>query len=103
MTAVTTHLEPLADPIAADDPAAAEVAATDREVRRIVTELTGNNPRELRFVGTDGGLVAFLTLALNGDPSLTAAHEMGGTVRSRLKRERPELADVVVHTEPAAT
>lgn len=103
VTAVTTHLEPLADPMAADDPAAAEVAATDREVRRIVAELTGNDPRELRFVGTDGGLVAFLTLALNGDPSLTAAHEMGGTVRSRLTRERPELADVVVHTEPAAT
>jgi cation diffusion facilitator family transporter len=102
VTAVTTHLEPLAAPIAADDPAAAEVAATDREVRRIVTELTGNGPRELRFVGTDGGLVAFLTLSLNGDPSLAAAHEMGGTVRSRLRRERPELADVVVHTEPSA-
>ena len=46
VTAVTTHLEPLADPIAADDPAPAEVAATDREVRRIVTELTGNDPRD---------------------------------------------------------
>lgn len=101
VAAVTTHLEPLEAPIAADELAGAEVATTDREVRRIVAELTGNNPRVLRFVGTDGGVVAFLTLALNGDPTLATAHAIGGTVRSRLRRERPELADVVVHTEPA--
>ena len=102
VAAVTTHLEPLDDPIAADVLAAVEVAATDREVRRIVRDLTGHAPRDLRFVGTDAGLVAFLTLVLPGEPSLATAHEIGGTVRSRLRRERPELADVVVHTEPAA-
>ena len=101
-TSVTTHLEPLEAPIAADELATTEVVATDREVRRIVTEVTGSLPRDLRFVGTDNGLVAFLTLALTGDPSLTAAHEIGGMVRARLRRDRPELADVFVHTEPAA-
>ncbi len=100
VAAVTTHLEPLDGPVAADALAAVEVAATDREVRRIVSEITGNAPRQLRFVGTDGGLVAFLTLGLSGDPSLVAAHRIGGEVRSRLRRDRPELADVVVHTEP---
>lgn len=101
VTAVTTHLEPLDTPVAADALAAADVAATDSEVRRIVTELTGYGPRALRFVGTDNGLVAFLTLGLAGDPSLVAAHEMGGQVRSRVRRERPELTDVFIHTEPA--
>lgn len=101
VTAVTTHLEPLDGPVAADALTGAEVAATDREVRRIVTELTGTDPRQLRFVGTDGGLVAFLILGLSGDPSLLAAHEISGEVRSHLRRERPELADVFVHTEPA--
>lgn len=100
-TTVTTHLEPLEAPITADVLATDAVAATDREVRRLVVEITGREPRELRFVGTDAGLVAFLTLGLTGTPSLAKAHEIGGTVRSRLRRDRPELADVFVHTEPA--
>jgi cation diffusion facilitator family transporter len=102
-TTVTTHLEPLEDPIVADVLTADAVATTDREVRRLVTEITGHEPRELRFIGTDRGLVAFLTLGLPGTPSLAAAHEIGGTVRSHLRRDRPELADVVVHTEPAGS
>jgi divalent metal cation (Fe/Co/Zn/Cd) transporter len=39
------------------------------------------------------------------DPALTVAdaHAIGGEVRSRVKRELPWVADVLVHVEPART
>ena len=45
--------------------------------------------------------ISFLTLGLDGSRSLVSAHEIGGEVRSLLRREVPELHDVFVHTEPA--
>jgi divalent metal cation (Fe/Co/Zn/Cd) transporter len=98
---ITSHLEPLDEAITAARPPAADVAETDRAVRRLVRELTGAEPVELRFMVTDGDLVAYLTLGLEGTRSLASAHEIGGEVRSRLRREVPELHDVLVHTEPA--
>ncbi len=100
---VTTHLEPLDEAITAAQPAAADVADTDREVRRVVRQLTGAEPVELRFMVSGGDLVAYLTLGLEGSRSLVSAHEIGGEVRSRLRQEVPELHDVLVHTEPADT
>jgi divalent metal cation (Fe/Co/Zn/Cd) transporter len=64
--------------------------------------MTGQPPQGLRFIRTDDGLVAFLTLGLAGADSLTDAHIAGGEVRSRLRREIPGISDVVVHTEPRA-
>jgi divalent metal cation (Fe/Co/Zn/Cd) transporter len=62
--------------------------------------LCGGEPRELRFLRTTGGLVAFLTLALEGGTTLAAAHERASVIEERIRRERPEIADVIVHTEP---
>lgn len=99
---VTTHLEPLEDAIHAEQPTQAEVDATEVEVRRIVAQMTGRPPQGLRFIRTDAGLVAFLSLGLAGGDSLAEAHTAGGEVRSRLRREVPALHDVLVHTEPLA-
>ena len=57
-----THLEPLAEASAARE----VDADAEALVRRVVREETGGEPRELRFLRTDGGLVAFLTLGLDG-------------------------------------
>ncbi len=93
---VQTHLEPLAE-----TQEAREVHATDEAVvRRIVTEATGSEPRELRFLRTDTGLVAFLTLGLEGTSRLDAAHARASEIEERIRRERPDIADVIVHTEP---
>jgi cation diffusion facilitator family transporter len=93
---VQTHLEPLAE-----TSAAAEVEADEEAVvRRVVREETGRDPRELRFLRTDGGLVAFLTLALDGASRLDAAHARASEIEERIRRERPGIADVIVHTEP---
>jgi divalent metal cation (Fe/Co/Zn/Cd) transporter len=69
-------------------------------VVEVVRQETGAPPRELRFVRTDDGIVAFLTLALAGDESLADAHGRASAVEERIRSAVPEIADVVVHTEP---
>ncbi|HZC28506.1 MAG TPA: cation-efflux pump [Gaiellaceae bacterium] len=94
--AVQTHLEPLAE-------AASGRAVEDVDggaVTRIVREVTGRPPRELRFLHTDDGLLAYLTLALDPGTPLADAHSRASEVEERLRRERPEITDVIVHTEP---
>jgi cation diffusion facilitator family transporter len=94
--AVQTHLEPLAEALAGR--AAEDVDAA--LVERIVREATGQRPRELRFLRTDEGLVAYLTLALDPDTPLADAHMRASEIEERIRRERPDIADVIVHTEP---
>ena len=93
---VQTHLEPLAETTEAREVDADGAAL----VRRIVREATGNEPRELRFLNTTGGLVAFLTLGLDGTHRLDEAHRRASQIEERIRRERPDIADVIVHTEP---
>jgi divalent metal cation (Fe/Co/Zn/Cd) transporter len=95
---IQTHLEPLAEESAGrriDDDAAARDL-----VRRIVREVTGEDPRELRFLNTDEGLLAFLTLGLDPASPLADAHARASEVEERIRRARPDINDVVVHTEP---
>ena len=61
---------------------------------------TGGSPRELRFLNTDAGLVAQLTLGLDASTSLGEAHARASEIEERIRRARPEIADVIVHTEP---
>jgi cation diffusion facilitator family transporter len=99
VSAVQTHLEPLAEPSAGRTPAPADSAAADA-VRSIVRETTGSEPRELRLVRTVGGLVAFLTLRMDPGRELVEAHARASEIEERIRRAHPEIADVVVHTEP---
>jgi len=93
--AVQTHLEPLAEA------AEGESVAGDRDlVERIVREQTGQLPRELRFLRTDDGLLAYLTLSLDPGTSLADAHSRASEIEERIRSERPEISDVIVHTEP---
>ena len=61
-----THLEPLAEEAPATRPRAAEVAGDAETVARIVRERDRRRAGELRFLHTDEGLVAYLTLRLDG-------------------------------------
>lgn len=94
VSSVQTHLEPLGE-----EAAGTEVAGDAATVRRIVRTELGVDPSELRFVDTDEGLVAYLTLRLGSD-TLAAAHADASRIEELIRRERPEIADVVVHTEP---
>jgi divalent metal cation (Fe/Co/Zn/Cd) transporter len=95
VVSVQTHLEPLAEP--------ARGTTVERDagfVEKIVRDATGAAPRELRFLETDEGLVAFVTLGLDPGSTLADAHRRASEVEERIRKERPEIADVIVHTEP---
>jgi cation diffusion facilitator family transporter len=100
ISAVQTHLEPLAEETPGRRPPPSAVA-TDREVvARIVREATGADPEDLHFVNTDDGLVVYVTVRLGGDIPLADAHARASKIEETVRRERPEIADVIVHTEP---
>ena len=98
LDSVQTHLEPLAEASAGrrpdDDTAEREV------VLRIVRTITGEEPRELRFLHTDEGLMAYLTLGLDPASPLAEAHARASEIEEQVRRARPDIADVIVHTEP---
>jgi cation diffusion facilitator family transporter len=95
ISSVQTHLEPLAEPSRGS-----VVEADPTRVERIVREATGRPPRELRFLHTEEGLVAFLTLGLDPGVPLAEAHARASEIEERIRRESPEIAELIVHTEP---
>jgi divalent metal cation (Fe/Co/Zn/Cd) transporter len=95
---VQTHLEPLAE--ASEGRSMDDDTAERDVVLRIVREITGQEPRDLRFVRTDEGLLAYLTLALDAASPLAEAHARASEIEERIRRARPDIADVIVHTEP---
>ena len=95
--AVQTHLEPLTE----ESVARSERLGPDQDgVRRIVAEVTGAPPRELRLLRTEDGLVAFLTLTMEPERTLAEAHARASEIEERIRREHQAIADVIVHTEP---
>ncbi|HLX20591.1 MAG TPA: cation diffusion facilitator family transporter [Gaiellaceae bacterium] len=92
---IRTHLEPLTE-----EAGAAEVAGDRATVRSIVRDVVGLEPHELRFLDTDEGLVAYLTLRLGSGQALTDAHARASEIEERIRLALPEIADVLVHTEP---
>jgi cation diffusion facilitator family transporter len=97
---VQTHLEPLAEPAAGRSVAHGDLQPESESVRRIVREVTGADPRELRFFDTADGLLAFLTLGMEPERALAEAHARASEVEERIRRLHPEIAEVIVHTEP---
>jgi cation diffusion facilitator family transporter len=92
---VQSHLEPLAEPAAGR-----EAAGDPVEIERLVRAATGFPPRSVRFLHTDEGLIVFLTLALDPDQTLAAAHSTASSVEEQIRAAVPGIADVIVHTEP---
>jgi divalent metal cation (Fe/Co/Zn/Cd) transporter len=70
------------------------------ELEAAVARAAGGPPRELRLLRTEKGVVAFLTLGLDPGSTLAEAHARASEVEERLRRARPDVADVIVHTEP---
>ena len=95
VVSVQTHLEPLREP----GPGERLAEADERAVAGIVRELTGEPPREVRFIETQDGVLLFVTVQIAGS-SLAEAHQRASEIEERIRAELPEVADVVVHTEP---
>ena len=95
VVSVRTHLEPLREAGRGRRPAGADEGA----VEAIVRELNGEPPREVRFVQTDEGMLLFVTVRVAGS-SLAEAHQRASEIEERIRAALPDVADVVVHTEP---
>jgi cation diffusion facilitator family transporter len=95
LAAVQSHLEPLRE-----EAAGRELGPVPPDVERIVRETVGAPPREARLLRAGDGLVLFLTLAVRGEATLAEAHAEAGAVAARIRSAHPEIAEVIVHTEP---
>lgn len=77
----------------------AAIGARVVAVAQAVPEVRGIEKVRLR----PSGLGVYVELHVEADPMMTLekAHALGGLVRSTLRREIPEVLDVLVHMEPA--
>jgi len=92
---VHTHLEPLAEAVESS-----EIERDRAAIERLVLAETGRPPRELRFLASPDGVVAHLTLNVDGSTPLADAHAQASRVEERIRREQPEIGEIIVHTEP---
>ena len=99
VSSVQTHLEPLAEESAATRPPHAEVAGDIETVARIVR---GNRRRAGRaWLPRQGRRARRVPhVRVDGTTPLAVAHAEASRVEELIRRERPEISDVIVHTEP---
>jgi cation diffusion facilitator family transporter len=98
---VHTHIEPLSDTGWATRPDRDEVAEARATIRDVVTRCTGRAPARISFRDAERGRVALIDVLLPADQPLPSAHRRAGDIEEAIRRRCPELADVIVHTEPA--
>jgi cation diffusion facilitator family transporter len=99
-----THLEPLERRLAARSVDGRDERHTVDEIERLVrarAEVKSLPSKEVKLLSTDGGRVLFLTLGVDPGESLVDAHRLASELEEELRQLIPDLADVVIHTEPA--
>jgi cation diffusion facilitator family transporter len=74
---VQTHLEPLECPLTAHPATTSMDLDAIREIKRIVLERTGSDPRGTSLFRIEAGRVVFLTLGVGAETSLVDAHQLG--------------------------
>ena len=99
--AVHVHIEPLEPSLQAPITASEESAELHRALAGIVVELTGREPLDLRVHREPRGVVALVTVALDGGQTLSQAHAAATTIEAAIRDYDRQIVDVVVHTEPA--
>jgi cation diffusion facilitator family transporter len=97
---VQTHLEPLERPLGERPVDVSADMHAQREIERLVRERTARAPQRVKLLSTDAGRVVFLTLELDADASLTAAHRVASELEEELRQRVGGIADVVIRTEP---
>jgi cation diffusion facilitator family transporter len=98
---VHTHIEPLSDTDWATRPPRGEVAEAREAIEEVVSQYTGRGPARVSFRDADRGRVALIDVLLPADQPLPSAHRRAGVIEEAIRQRCPELADVIVHTEPA--
>jgi divalent metal cation (Fe/Co/Zn/Cd) transporter len=94
--AVQTHVEPLAE----ESEGRHAYGVDADEVARVVRDATGSPPRELRLLQSGDGLLVYVTIGLDAGTTLADAHGRASELEELIRSARPDVADVIVHTEP---
>jgi len=94
---VHTHLEPLEAPIEVET---AVDAPRGGPIAELVRRRTGRGPGELKLLISPLGLVVFLDVILDAETSLAEAHDLARLIEQEIRDSQPDIADVIVHTEP---
>ncbi|HZB05205.1 MAG TPA: cation diffusion facilitator family transporter [Thermoleophilaceae bacterium] len=97
---VHTHIEPLARMDWASAPASDATATERAAIEAAVERYTGTAPLTVAFRDGEQGRVALVTVTLPGDQPLPSAHRHAGAIEEAVRERCPDLADVIVHTEP---
>ncbi len=100
LSRVFTHIEPLARVDWTVEPSTEEVQEEIDLIDAVVRRYTGARPVEVCFRDAERGRVAFITVVLPAEQPLRVAHQRTGLIEADVRDGRPELADVIVHTEP---
>src|ERR687886_99168 len=98
---VHTHIEPLSDADWATRPGRDETAEAREAIEQVVSRYTGRAPSRVSFRDADRGRVALIDVLLPAEQPLPSAHRRAGVIEEAVRERCPELADVIVHTEPA--
>ena len=97
---VHTHIEPLAGTDWASAPTSDDTAVEREAIEAAVRRFTGTAPLRVTFRDGEQGRVALVTVTLPGDEPLPSAHRHAGAIEEAVRERCPDLADVIVHTEP---
>ncbi len=97
---VHTHIEPLSRTDWASAPAPDDTAMERAAVEDTVRGITGSLPASVQFRDAERGRVALVTIVLPGEQPLPSAHHHAGRIEEAIRERCPDLADVIVHTEP---
>jgi len=97
---VHTHIEPLSRTDWASTPPSTDTATERAAIESAVKRFTGTDPIDVTFRDGEQGRVALVTVSLPGDQPLPSAHRHAGAIEEAVRERCPDLADVIVHTEP---
>ncbi|MFM9140418.1 MAG: cation transporter dimerization domain-containing protein, partial [Solirubrobacterales bacterium] len=100
LSAVHVHLEPRAREGGVEAVGEAREGRIYAAVESILVGVEGCSPTELRVHREPRGVVVFLTVAMPGPLALAEAHERASEIERTIRSRLPEVAEVVVHTEP---
>lgn len=100
LRSIHTHIEPLAGTDSGSLPASGDTAFERAAIEQVVRHHGGRAPIAVRFRDGERGRIALVTVGLPGEEPLPTAHQHAGAIEAAVREQCPDLADVIVHTEP---